>query len=639
MGLNPEQHEAVKHFTGPCVVTAVPGSGKTTVLTNRVVSLVKNHGIDPKNILCMTFTNKAANEMKERIHREIGAQSESIFINTFHGLCLAVLRKYGNLVGLKNPFSIYSETEQKDLMSKIARMQGVETSTYVVQSYCKMANDFREDIDKDIEVHLLDADLTSSGIIREYYQLIDALNSVDFSGILYKCWKVLHNDKVCNILSDRFKFIMVDESQDTNAIQYDITRRIGKHGNVFWVGDEAQAIFSWRGARPEKLSSISDDFPGVKKIKLPRNYRSTAKILESAQRLIKNNPNTDDIELISVRGDGHPVRIDDVQTQESEAELVASRIEQLRNLYSYKYSDFAVLYRTNSLSRTIEMSLRGKGIPYRILGGFSFFDRKEIKTALSYLSFYANPHDTVAFSRLISEPKRGVGQVVIGRLERICHTKKISMIEACDNIEEVQGISSTAKKAISDTVDLFKSCKKAESSGKSITEIASLLINNSGLYESMQKASEKDSKEQKRIENIDELIKGINEYQSKRPSAKIEDYLQTVQVMTSDSSTDEDDAVSLMTMHSAKGLEFQVVSIIGMHSGVMPHPMAIKEDREDEERRLMYVGVTRAKSILYITRPLIQQKIFADKYGTKNKIVKTQPSKFLFEIDPEYCPE
>ena len=624
MKLNPEQQKAVDHFNGPCVVTAVPGSGKTSTLSSRVVSLIRSKNIDPRNILCTTFTNKAANEMRERVANQIGDISSKIFINTFHGLCLAILRKYGHLVGLPSPFSIYNDKDQLELLDKVARMREYEAKDWELKQLAKASSDFREET-KNPEYYLEGLTPVQIEIVNNYIKMLDELQAVDFSGMLYKCWKLLQNDRVASRMSDRFKYVLVDEAQDMNDVQYEIAKSIASHGNIFFVGDPNQSIFSWRGARPEKLNCINMDFDEVSKIVLPRNYRSTPQILSVAEKLIRHNDNASDVELISNQKDGSEVVYSEFRDRDREADAVVGKLHRLHE-NGYKWSDFAILYRTNNVTQQFEWRLRQREIPYRIVGGFSFFDRKEIKTTIAYLNFLVNPNDSISFARAATEPKRGLGKVAIGKIERFCHENKVSVQDDC-----VDRIPDLPKKARSEFHKLLKMFEKHRSSTKPISKVAMDVLEESGYYDLVTFQSKKDEAQSRRLDNVNQLISDIADFQDSKEGATLGDYLQTLQIMTSDAKEEEGEAVSLLTMHGSKGLEFPIVFVVCLEHGLVPHYRAVQERGEDEERRLFYVAMTRSRKQLFLTRSRSTKKFIRS--SGKNIDVPVEPSQFLFEID------
>jgi len=967
MNLNEQQKLAVAHHLGPCIVTAVPGSGKTSVITSRVIDLIKNRKVDPRNILCLTFTNKASNEMKERVSQGLAQDNinaDAIWISTFHKLCLAILRKHGSLIGFPPNFSIYSSNEQEDLMGKLARMKGYEnTSKYAVMHLVKAVNDFREDI-IDFEQHLKELTPVEVDIVKDYQETLDELNAIDFSGMLYKSWLLLKNNPVVvESLSKRFKFVLVDEMQDTNHVQYDIVKLIANHGNIFVVGDANQclheselvtildkagnqitgpaikipnsgeipswrngritlqryslapssaykgvcitlesgkqlkvselhkvyirrpllpkdsilvylmyrkgfgfrvgitnksgegygqrtrqeladklwilsihvdrevalleeksislqfgvptevfcaagrginqdrvdalfrkfgdngykvlehysllfeypmwsaqsfvgkrgrvrlcahaskgsqvscewsdgdltneqirsigfnpssakrskhserfrvrkfchsyklaqqnaqelstitnreiieqmvidhefyvlttasavregcylpikhgdklvgdkvisvepltgkfvsidvsdsgvyfntdgilshnSIYSWRGAKPENIHKLRKDFDGVSEVTLPRNYRSTSDILQAAQNLIHNNEDATNVELISDKGSGASVKVVQHMYPENEADWLAFQIKTLRQSHNYDWKDFAVLYRTNSLSRAPEMALRTNNIPYRILGGFSFFDRMEIKTALSYLTLLVNPHDTINFNRAIACPKRGLGGESIGRLELMCKNGD-SIIEAARKSQDIK-LTAKARANLDTFVNMID--KYHDKEDCTISELAENIIKESGFYEHIKTLSEKTESDKSRLENLDELIAGIAEFEKKRSNPSLVDYLQSTQLIATGDEDNSDDVVKLLTIHGAKGLEWPCVNVIGVEHGCMPHPRAESERGTAEERRLMYVAITRARNILNIS--------YCNFRGKGRGIVKRGRSQFVDEM-------
>jgi len=637
MRLNDEQLLAATHLEGPCVVTATPGSGKTLTLTARVIHLIKSHQVNPSSVLCLTFTNKAANEMRERIASRIGTLSEKIWIGTFHRLCVAILRKYGSAINLSSNFTIYDESDQKELLSKVIRMQEHENyGPDDVSRIMKVVNLCREDM------HPLDdagdafgISQTDEGIIHEYLSLLDDLHGVDFSGLLFKTWQILSaNKRVCNSLSSRFNYVLVDEVQDTNTIQYEILRLLCLHNNLFLVGDISQSIFGWRSARPENLQLVKNNFDHVREITLPRNYRSKETILKHAQSLIRCNPGCVDVNLISERGIGGYVGVKDYENPFQEAEAIADHIYEMNSCHGHDYKNFAILYRTNSLSKSPEMALRSRIIPYRIIGGFSFFDRAEIKTSLAYLSFFCNPYDTISFARAISSPPRRIGQSTIGRIERFCLDNKVSVREACSNDLLLSRLPAIARQNLSKFFGVYHDASLQPDVSKTATH----LLVSSGFYGHMQRASQSDPDYKRRVSNIDELLGSIDDFALKRENVQLSDYIQSVQLLTDESPNDDtlSDAVSLLTIHNSKGLEFPSVFIIGAEDHLLPHFISVNErgnEAIEEERRLLYVGMTRAKDNLLISYCRARRRF--DPVHRRNTFMDSVPSRFIEEFSSE----
>jgi DNA helicase II / ATP-dependent DNA helicase PcrA len=623
MQLNPEQKLAVEHFKGPCIVTAVPGSGKTSVLTSRITHLVNHHKVDPRNIVALTFTNKASDTMKERIINNLGADiSGKIWISTFHRLCIAILRKNSLKSGIPVDFSIYDDKDQYELLSKICRMNEYMCKDTVIWNLVKAVNDARENV-VDMETAFVDYKPIERDILYEYLERLDGLKAVDFSGILYKAYSLLQRAEIAKEISERFQFVLVDETQDTNKLQYEILKMISSHGNIFVVGDLDQSIYRFRGANPENLDLIKKDFTDVSELTLPRNYRSKSEILQYAEKLICHNQGSKETRLIAERGSGGNVRFNAFTNPEDEANRVAYKIHKIKNESNCEWSDFAILYRMNKQSNMPEMALRKYGIPYKVIGGFSFFDRSEIKTSLACLSLAANPHDSVAFARAVSYSGRNIGKTTIGKIEKYCVNNNVSVIDACDH--DIDGITAKRKQELSDFAKTFKNIP----SDMSLHEKASYIFHNSGFYEFMNKESEKDKDYSKRIENVDELIVGMADFSKKKPGCSISEYLQTIKTITSQD-TDADNAVQLMTIHAAKGMEFESVFVIGASNGVIPHYNAQTHEDIQEERRLLYVGITRSKSYLSISY-CKEKAAYSSKYKSHYS-QKCMPSYFLDEM-------
>jgi len=631
ISLNPEQQLAIDHLEGACIVTACPGSGKTRVITSRVINLIHNHNIAPKNILCLTFTNKAANEMKERVAAQLGnIIANQVWISTFHSICLAMLRKYGSEVGVNSGFSIYGDKDQKDLLQKVARMRGCEDINKSKISYmAKIVNNFREDIDN--FDRCLDFLLPSHvEVLKEYLELLDDFNAVDFSGILYKTWQLLtNNQRVVDVMRNRFKYMMIDEGQDTNTIQYEIIKYIGGHGNIFIVGDYNQSIYGFRGAKPENLQLINKDFSNVKEIILPRNYRSSSQILSIAQKLIRNNSGASEVELHSEVGDGYDVVIDAFNRPIHESDVISRRIQLIQEDTGWRWRDFAILYRMSSQSQPIEASLRHRNIPYKVRGGFSFFDRKEVKTTLAYLSFLSNPNDTIAFARIISQPARKISKITVGKIERMCQSQKISILDACKKIDEIPQVTTIAKENLDSFITITVRHQQMERDGMNAAQISESYIKEVGYYQYIQNESEKDDISKRRIDNVDALLSGITDFSKQKADATIADYLHSIYSISTDNDSD-DDSVILSTIHSVKGLEFPVVFIVGVEEGIIPHKLSRTKKDIEEERRLMYVAITRCSTRLFISH--CRGRMNFARNQTEKRTITCCRSTFLDEI-------
>ena len=634
--MNEEQKLAVEHFDGPCIVTAAPGSGKTSVLTQRVIRLIQN-GISAHNILCLTFTNKAANEMKDRISRQI-SKDDHAWIGTFHKLCVHILRQYGHHIGISKDFSIYDQADQEELMTKAARLchhSSCDEKDFIkiLMKDCNMSREETTDILQSANMNVADKE-----VISIYLNLLSSHNAIDFSGLLYKAWKLLTDvPDVLDLLVDRFKYVLVDEGQDTNSVQYYLIKLLARHNNLFIVADPQQGIYSFRGAKPENVNLVKDDFQNVKEIFLPQNYRSTSHILELSQRLIRNNDNAKDVVLKSVRGNGYQVKINSYFDAANEANSICSIIKNLSATHGYKWSDFAVLYRTNYQSRIPEQIFRQNSIPYRIYGGLSFFNRSEVKTAVAYLTCLTNPHDTVAFARAIQSPKRNVAGTIIGKIEKACEQNKTSDILAICKSNLFGRVTAKARASINKFANLIEKYRNLSLNGSPLDTICNGLISESGLYAHIEKTSKDAETSDKKIDNLKEFLTSIVEYKKTKPNATVLDYIQAIQLMNADDKDEPGDRVKLMTIHAAKGLEFPVVFAIGVEKGVLPHYATVAETGlagEQSERRLLYVCMTRAKDHLYISYSKVRTKYSS--WQKTSAYVATEPSQFIFEIDPEH---
>lgn len=621
--LNAEQQEAVLHHTGPCMVTSVPGSGKTRVITERVVCLINKYNVDPKSILCITFTNKAAREMFDRISLALGdsVNVRDIWISTFHKLCLHILRTYGDRICLDKNFSILDADDAASVMTKIARMHDYKTDSWSINGLIKWANDYRECL-IDFAVFRKELNYVQSSIIEEYISYLDKKQAIDFSGMIYKAWQILHNHKdVLDELGDKFQYVLQDEAQDSNKIQSVVIKMIAKSGNLFGVGDYNQSVYSFRGASPEHFLSMKKDFPNIKQIVLPNNYRSTPEILSIAQRLIRNNDEGKDVKLIACRQSGAVAKLLKTNTPDEESKSLADNIEIMKSKYNLKWSSFAILYRMNSLSRSPEIALRNRSIPYRIVGGFSFFNRSEIKNALAYMSLLINPNDSLSFAKAIQSPKRAIGLETIGKIERQHENTGTPLMDVCKNIK----LAAKARASMDEFLRAYSQCRSDYESGMTgIHESASRLLKKTGFYDAVEKQSTDSPDDVERIENLKELIVGVAEYQNNNPEHDLSDYLQSIKLLTDqDKKIEDEDCVSLMSLHASKGLEFPSVHILGMEEHVLPHTKATKLSEVEEERRLTFVGVTRSMDLL---------NLYYCKFRKGFSSGPADPSRFLNEM-------
>ncbi|KKM06850.1 hypothetical protein LCGC14_1739880 [marine sediment metagenome] len=594
MKLNKCQTEAVQHLNGTCLVTSSPGSGKTRVLVERTINLIKQD-INPINILCLTFTNKAANEMKERVRKRLGLKKVDFFIGTFHSLCASLLRKIGNYSGYSSNFTILDERDQMDLIFQVARLNEFDIDrgsayrvSYAVNYYREQLEDFSWVEDKLGNPTLID-------VARGYLTSCRENNLIDFSGLIYEAIKIIEKNKdVRDKLQNTFKYILVDEAQDTNQSQFHLINLLGgKWKNIMLVSDTDQSIYGWRGARYQNIKLFLEKYSDCKVIALSKNYRSTPQIISVAGKLIKHNKSHIDIKFETDNKDGEPVKCYKVPNQLKEAGWVANRIKRLINEGGWEPSDMAILYRMNKMSEPLEKEMTLGGIPYEVIGGWNFYDRKEVKDTIAMLRFLMNRKDGVAFHRLC-KLMPGVGDITIGKIEKRAKEKDINLVEASYQIgTEIN------------SVKVRDACRKISSVYKSNFDFANppkcimTLVDKFG-FRSYLKAKYPEDKND-RNDNVDQFIDASGIFVGEKNG--IDKFLQQISLITSSDKEMKENKVSLMTLHSAKGLEYPIIFMVGVEQGILPHQRAVDENLhgESEERRLCYVGMTRAKKLLYIT--------------------------------------
>lgn len=630
--LNEEQQKPALQTEGAVLVTAGAGSGKTRLLTHRIAHLIQDKNVNPSNILAITFTNKASSEMKERLEKLLGGEVSGMWIYTFHSMCSKLLRFHAERVGLSSNFSIYGDSERDRLIKRILS----DDSDFIKLEKNKLKPDHVGWHISNAKNELLSPELYAVkikndpyvGIITrtyvEYQKELLCANAVDFDDLLVKAYELLEqNEDIRDYYQEKFKYIHVDEFQDTNVVQYELVRMLGaKYNNVFAVGDEDQCIYSWRGAKFTNVQKFIDDNKGIHIYKLEQNYRSSEKILNAANKIIKNNSNRLDKNLWTDKKGGEEVKFFTAYNDLEEAEFVASKIKKLVSDGSRKYSDFAVLMRINSLSRVLEEKFLNYQIPYVVFGGFKFFERKEIKDSLAYLKFVSNPKDNDSLLRILAFPKKGIGEATAMKLLQASAGTNLSCYEIIKNGIALDPQTIKKVKPIIDSLDVYIQNKESFT----ISTLTDKLFDEFGVKTVFSRLIEE---ELTKIMNIETLQKSILEFEEANEGAKIEDYLQSVTLSRDvDDLDDKNNAVSLMTIHSAKGLEFNVVFIVGLVEGVIPLSRAIyslDNNELEEERRLMYVATTRAKEELYYTRPTTKFN-----YETK-RTEGTQVSRFLKE--------
>ncbi len=647
-GLNPQQILAVKHKENPLLIFAGAGSGKTRVITHRIAYLINEYGVNPSNIIALTFTNKAAKEMKERLTSLLGDFSKTLWVSTFHSACVRMLRN--NLSKCKMPitkdFVIFDSIDQLNIIKKcVADL--IEKGFFTqreLDTHNLTPNNIHHRIShsKQAMIHYYDDDKLIKFIhpveypyIKEVYQLyqgrITDSNGLDFDDLLLMTIDMFRKYKdALQQYQGRFKYILVDEYQDTNSIQYILLRMLTAiHKNLCVVGDDDQSIYSWRGADIRNIIEFERDFQGTRVIKLEQNYRSTQNILNAASYVIKNNVSRKEKKLWTKRIVGEPVVLSIASDELDEARMVIDEIMKLQSDDGLKYSDMAILYRVNALSRQFEELLNQKRIPYKIFGGIKFYSRKEIKDILAYLRLISNTSDDVSLLRIINLPKRGIGQTTLVKLEKVSQGKGMSIFDFLSDDENLKEFAGRTRKKLQNFVSLIEKLKdKVDeiSEDDFIREIAE----KSGYFKMLE--DEKTVEAQSRLENIYELISSVEQYFDENPESDFNNFLEDVALINDyeneDTSYDGEDYVSLMTFHNAKGLEFKAVFIVAMERNIFPHRKSLDNSKQiEEERRLCYVAMTRAKEKLYLS--------FANTRNWYGRFATSIPSVFIKEIPNE----
>ena len=635
-GLNDKQKEAVLATEGPCLVIAGAGSGKTKVLTHKIAYLMTEKNIKPWNILAITFTNKAANEMKERVEKLVGEAAKDMWIGTFHSICVRILRKYIDRLGFDHSFLIFDTSDQRTLIKECMKTLKIDDKMFTDRSIAseisngknemlepkayqtKYAGDYRKEI--------------IGRIYELYQQRLKENNAIDFDDIINFTIKIFENNiDVLDYYSDKFKYVLVDEYQDTNKAQFMlITLLASKHGNITVVGDNDQGIYSFRGADITNILNFEKDFPGTKIVKLEQNYRCTGNILKAANAVIKHNENKYEKKLWTENEEGHLPVIHKADDEYDEGRFIVEEINHLKREEYFKYSDFTVLYRMNSQSRAIEEILRREGIPYKIIGGVKFYERKEIKDIISYLRLIYNLSDNISLKRIINEPKRGIGKTSIDNIQEISENTGLSMFDIIKHANEygLNRVQANAQEFVNVIEEL-----KSKLGELKISELIKETLNKTGYMKALE--LENTTEAESRIENLEEFLTVAIEFEEEEADNSLGDFLEGITLSSDiDGMEETEDSVTLMTLHSAKGLEFPVVFLVGLEEGIFPGNKSIGEPKElEEERRLFYVGITRAKQYLYLTCSKKRTIFGSTSYNAVSRFVNEIPDDLLDGIN------
>ncbi len=636
-GLNAPQREAVEHGDGPLLVLAGAGSGKTRVLTHRIAYLLATGRARPGEILAITFTNKAAAEMRDRVGQLVGRSVRAMWVTTFHSACARMLRADAERLGYSKGFTIYDQSDSLRMLKRVLSELGVDPKRFPPRAiHSKISGAKNQLIDADAYAEMQGS--VFEEVVAEAFPLYEKrmleANAMDFDDLLVRTVNALELfEEVRERWRRTFRQVLVDEYQDTNHAQYRLLQLLAKdHGNLLVVGDEDQSIYGFRHADIRNILDFEGDFPEAELIKLEQNYRSTQTILSAANAVVERNRERRPKELWTEEEGGEKVQLSELTDEHEEARWVAGEIERLAEEEGVKRSDVAVFYRTNAMSRVVEDTLVRFELPYQVIGGTKFYDRLEIKDAVAYLSLLVNPADLVSFGRIVNSPRRGIGNTSQGRLASYANTTGLTIWEVLERAEEVPGLSGAAIKAVTrfyETVDLLRA--RVDAAGP-VAEVLQAVLSETGYLEALE--AERTVEAEGRIENLEELVGVAAEFDREREmegdseTPPLEEFLQQISLYTEqDGLQEEQELVTLMTLHNAKGLEYDTVFIVGCEDGAFPHMRALEEGGEEEERRLCYVGITRARRRLYMTWAR-ERRLFG-------RAERNMPSRFIDELPVE----
>jgi DNA helicase-2/ATP-dependent DNA helicase PcrA len=628
--LNPQQREAVQHVDGPLLVLAGAGSGKTRVLTHRIAYLLEQ-GVSPWQILAITFTNKAAGEMRERVEKMVSSeQASDIWVSTFHSACMRILRREIQALNYDRNFVIYDDSDQQTVLKDCLKELNIDDKRFSSRAMSAGISNAKNQLmtAEEFDAQAYDYnDQIVAKVYRLYQEKLVRNNALDFDDLLVLTVRLFQNhNHVLTYYQDKFKYILVDEYQDTNRAQYVLVNLLAqRHRNLCVVGDPNQSIYGWRGADISNILSFERDYPEVKVVKLEQNYRSTQTVLDAANAVINHNASAKKLELFTALGAGERIISKNCEDERDEAFYITRMIRQGVDK-GRSYQDFAVLYRTHAQSRAIEESFLTANIPYTIIGGLKFYDRKEIKDLLAYLRLAVNPYDSYSMQRIINVPKRGIGPASVSKILTWAEPNRLNMLETLNRINEVPGLSAKVKAGCHSLAELYNNLQQQQEY-LSVTELVEEVLKQSGYREELENEDTVDSRT--RLENLKEFMTVTQEYDKNNEDGSLEDFLAGISLMTDqDRYQGESNVVSLMSLHTAKGLEFPVVFLAGMEEGVFPHTRSLDSESEmEEERRLCYVGITRAKEQLYISNCWCRML-----FGRRQNNIA---SRFIKEI-PEY---
>ncbi|MEG0371223.1 MAG: DNA helicase PcrA [Clostridium sp.] len=636
--LNNSQREAVETLNGPLLILAGAGSGKTRVLTYRIAHLIDN-GVYPDNILAITFTNKAAKEMKERIEALVDEKAKSIWVGTFHSICVRILRQHIDKIGYDKSFVIYDSSDQEKLIKECLKELNIDDKQFPPKTMLGNIGSLKDSL---IDWKTFKKDNFNNfekkntvEIYEKYQKKLENNNALDFDDIIMKTVQLLDtNEDILSYYHRKFNYILVDEYQDTNGAQYKLINILAsKNKNLCVVGDDDQSIYGWRGADIRNILDFEKDYDNTKVIKLEQNYRCSKKILDAANCVIANNENRKDKKLWTENESGDSIVLFKGNSDREEASFIGDRIQSSIS-DGYAAKECAVLYRTNAMSRIIEESLMNKGIPYRIFGGLKFYDRKEVKDIIAYLRVINNPADSVSLERIVNVPKRGIGDASVDKVKDFSTEHEISLYSAMLDIEEVSTLNKRASNSISKFISIMNTLIMSKDS-MSPSELIKEIIDKTDYIEEIKKEQDKDKVD--RVQNVQEFYSAAMEFESSDEEDKsLAVFLEKIALVSDQDNVNDDSRVTLMTIHTAKGLEFPIVFIAGFEEGIFPHFRALEDEKEmEEERRLCYVGITRAKKVLYLTCARQRLMFGRTSFNAPSSFIAEIPQEIIEDISPK----
>ena len=642
--LNKEQKEGVLNTDGPLLILAGAGSGKTRCLTHRIAYMIDEMGVKPWNILAITFTNKAAGEMRERVDRLVGFGADQVWVSTFHSMCVRILRRHIDLLGFDTDFTIYDTDDQKTVIKGICKRLNIDTKMYKERALMSTISSLKDDLisvrEYEIEAASDYGKAVYAKVYREYQETLQKNNALDFDDLIVKTVELFKSrPEVLDYYQERFRYIMVDEYQDTNTAQFELVRLLAdKYRNLCVVGDDDQSIYKFRGANIRNILDFEKYFPETKVVKLEQNYRSTQSILDAANAVIQNNRGRKAKTLWTAKEKGNKIHFRQFDNAYEEAEYIAEDVVRKVRKGNAQYRDCAVLYRTNAQARLLEERMIMEGIPYNVVGGTNFYSRAEIKDILAYLKTIDNGRDEVAVRRIINIPKRGIGAATLEKLEDYAEMREISLYEAMEMADEIMSLGKTSVK-IRPFVQLIRSLRR-EAEELTVAELISEIIERTGYKEYLQDNDSETADD--RMANVDELITKAVAYQEMNDEPTLTEFLAEVALVAEIDNVDGDDnRVLLMTLHSAKGLEFPNVYLAGMEDGLFPGQAALWNDNPEdleEERRLAYVGITRAMNDLTLTYARSRMLRGETQYNSVSRFVREIPEELLDDTEANSKP-